>query len=106
MAIELVDDAKAIDGAGFILGLGSQVKAHIERRYGLKWSPAARPVDARVRAERCARMWDCWQNGTPLDFRGDHYRLNLMVPLFDPGPIEHPKIPIHLAAVEHGDVPE
>jgi probable F420-dependent oxidoreductase len=44
-------------------------------------------------------VWDCWQRGTPLDVRGVHYRLNLMVPLFNPGPIEHPDIPIHLAAV-------
>lgn len=44
-------------------------------------------------------VWDCWQNGTPLDFRGERYTLNLMVPLFDPGPIDHPRIPIQLAAV-------
>ncbi|HEY1797752.1 MAG TPA: LLM class flavin-dependent oxidoreductase [Stellaceae bacterium] len=43
--------------------------------------------------------WDCWQNGTRLDFQGEHYRLNLTVPLFNPGPVAHPAIPIHLAAV-------
>ena len=44
-------------------------------------------------------VWASWQTGVPLNFTGDHYRLNLIVPLFDPGPIEHPRIPIHLAAV-------
>jgi probable F420-dependent oxidoreductase len=44
-------------------------------------------------------VWDCWQNGTPLDVKGEHYNINLMVPLFNAGPIAHPDIPIHLAAV-------
>jgi probable F420-dependent oxidoreductase len=44
-------------------------------------------------------VWDCWQHGTPLNFTGEHYKLSLVVPLFNPGPIEHPRIPIHLAAV-------
>ena len=44
-------------------------------------------------------VWDCWQNGSPLDVRGEHYNLSLMVPLFNAGPIAHPDIPIHLAAV-------
>ena len=82
----------------FTLGLGSQVKGHIERRYGLKWSPAGPWMREYVGALRA--IWRCWQNGTALDFQGEHYKLNLMVPLFDPGPIAHPKIPIHLAAVK------
>jgi probable F420-dependent oxidoreductase len=81
----------------FTLGLGSQVKGHIERRYGMKWSPPGPWMREYVRAVRA--VWDCWQNGTPLDFHGEHYNLSLMVPLFNPGPIEHPKIPVHLAAV-------
>jgi probable F420-dependent oxidoreductase len=44
-------------------------------------------------------VWDCWQRGTPLKFEGKHYKLSLMVPLFDAGPIQHPEIPIQLAAV-------
>jgi probable F420-dependent oxidoreductase len=44
-------------------------------------------------------IWDCWQNGTKLDVQGPHYAINLMVPLFNPGPIQHPRIPIQLAAV-------
>jgi probable F420-dependent oxidoreductase len=81
----------------FTLGLGPQVKGHIERRYGMKWSPAGPWMREYIRAVRA--VWDCWQNGTKLDIQGEHYNINLMVPLFNPGPIEHPNIPIHLAAV-------
>ena len=81
----------------FTLGLGTQVKAHIERRYGLAWSPAGPWMREYVAAVRA--VWNCWQNGVPLDVKGEHYTINLMVPLFNPGPIEHPEIPIHVAAV-------
>ncbi|TMJ29382.1 MAG: TIGR03617 family F420-dependent LLM class oxidoreductase [Alphaproteobacteria bacterium] len=81
----------------FTLGLGSQVKAHIERRYGLPWSPAGPWMREYVHAVRA--VWNHWQTGAPLDVKGPHYAINLMVPLFNPGPIEHPDIPIHVAAV-------
>ena len=81
----------------FTLGLGTQVKAHIERRFGLPWSPAGPWIREYVHAVRA--VWDCWQNGSKLDVTGPHYNINLMVPLFNPGPIEHPRIPIQLAAV-------
>lgn len=81
----------------FTLGLGSQVKGHIERRYGLAWSAPGPWMREYVRAVRA--VWNAWQNRIPLDFQGERYRLSLMVPLFDPGPIKHPDIPIHLAAV-------
>lgn len=81
----------------FTLGLGTQVKAHIERRYGMPWTPAGPWMREYVHAVRA--VWDCWQNGTPLDVKGPHYNINLMVPLFNPGPIEHPNIPIQIAAV-------
>jgi len=81
----------------FTLGLGSQVRGHIVRRYGMAWHPPAPWMREYVQAVRA--VWRCWQDGTPLDFHGDHYDLSLMVPLFDAGPIEHPEIPIHLAAV-------
>jgi len=81
----------------FTLGLGSQVRGHIERRYGFRWSAPGPWMREYVQAVRA--VWDCWQAGKPLDFQGEHYKLDLMVPLFDPGPIEHPEIPIHLAAV-------
>ncbi len=81
----------------FTLGLGTQVKAHIERRYGMPWTPAGPWMREYVHAVRA--VWDHWQNGTPLDVKGPHYNINLMVPLFNPGPIEHPAIPIQIAAV-------
>ena len=81
----------------FTLGLGTQVKGHIQRRFGMKWSPAGPWIREYVTAVRA--VWDCWQNGTKLDVRGEHYNINLMVPLFNAGPIAHPEIPIHLAAV-------
>jgi len=81
----------------FTLGLGPQVRGHIQRRYGMRWSPAGPWMREYVLAVRA--IWDAWQNGTPLDVRGEHYNINLVVPLFNPGPIEHPRIPIHLAAV-------
>ena len=86
-----------LSGGRFTLGLGPQVKGHIERRYGMKWSPAGPWMREYIRAVRA--VWNCWQLGTPLNVQGEHYNLNLMVPLFNPGPIEHPDIPIHLAAV-------
>src|SRR5215472_14892786 len=81
----------------FTLGLGSQVKGHIERRYGMAWSAPGPWMREYVEAVRA--IWNRWQNNVPLDFNGPHYAINLMPPLFDPGPIEHPDIPIHLAAV-------
>lgn len=86
-----------LSGGRFLLGLGTQVRAHVERRYGLAWSAPAPWMRDYINAIRA--VWDCWQNGTPLDFQSDRYNLNVMVPLFDPGPIEHPDIPIHLAAI-------
>lgn len=80
----------------FTLGLGSQVKAHIKRRYGVKDpAPAGTWMREYVRAVRA--FWDCWQNGTKLDFKGDIYEINLMVPQFNPGPIQKPSIPILVA---------
>ena len=81
----------------FTLGLGSQVKGHIERRYGMRWSAAGPWLRDYVGALRA--VWDCWQNGTKLEFNSEHYQLSLMVPLFAPAPIDQPRIPIQLAAV-------
>ncbi len=81
----------------FTLGLGPQVKGHIERRYGIPWSPAGPWMRDYVGAVRA--VWTSWQTGERLSFESEHYKLNLMVPLFNPGPIDHPEIPIHLAAV-------
>lgn len=84
----------------FILGLGPQVKGHIERRYGMQWHPPAPWMEEYIQAVRA--VWACWQDGVDLDFHGQHYELTLMNPLFNPGPIDHPDIPIHMAAVGTG----
>ena len=81
----------------FVLGLGSQVRGHVRRRFGMDWHAPAPWMRDYIRAMRA--VWDCWQNGTQLDFQSEHYNLSLMVPLFDPGPIEHPVIPVHVAAI-------
>ena len=90
------DLQKASDGR-FTLGLGTQVKAHNERRFSVKYeSPGPKMAEA-VRAIHA--IWDCWQNGTKLDFKGQFYTFDVMTPFFNPGPIDHPKIPIFVAAV-------
>ena len=81
----------------FVLGLGSQVRGHIIRRFGLEFHPVGPWMRDYVLAVRA--VWRCWQKQQPLDYQGTHYKLSLMVPLFDPGPIAHPDIPIHIAAV-------
>jgi len=81
----------------FTLGLGSQVRGHIERRFGFKWSPPGPWMREYIGALRA--VWTSWQTGQALNFEGNHYNLSLMVPLFNPGPIEHPEIPVHIAAV-------
>ena len=83
----------------FILGLGSQVRAHNQRRFSVKFEapgPKLREVVLALRA-----IWDCWQNGAPLNFRGQFYQFDLMTPFFNPGPISHPKIPVFIAGVNH-----
>ncbi len=90
-------DLQKASGGRFVLGLGSQVKAHNERRFSVKWTPPGPRLREVVRALRA--IWDCWQHGTRLDFRGESYRFDLMTPFFDPGPIEQPAIPIYIAGV-------
>jgi probable F420-dependent oxidoreductase len=85
-------------GGRFILGLGTQVRAHVERRFGATWS--GRPV-AQLRDYVAAlrAVWQAWQTGAPLRHRGPYYSITLMTPFFSPGPIDHPEIPVYLAAV-------
>lgn len=90
------DLADRSDGR-FILGLGTQVKAHITRRFSIGWdSPTAR-LEEYMAALRA--IWRTFQEGEPLRFEGEHYAFSLMTPFFDPGPIEHPDIPIAIAGV-------
>ena len=85
----------------FILGLGTQVRAHIERRFGQPW-PESVTGKLREQIQVIRAFWDCWQNGTKLNVRGEYYRITLMSPFFHAGPIEHPQIPIYIAGVNTG----
>src|SRR5512146_1166151 len=94
-------DLAAQSNGRFMLGLGTQVKAHIERRFGMQW-PESVVGKLREQIQAIRAFWDAWQNRTKLNFRGEHYKLTLMSPFFDPGPISHPQIPIYIAGVNEG----
>jgi probable F420-dependent oxidoreductase len=90
-------DLAALSGGRFSLGLGTQVRAHIERRFGLTWEAPVPKLREAIQGIRA--LWDCWQNGTRLNLRGRFYHFTLMTPFFNPGPIAHPAIPIYIAGV-------
>lgn len=90
-------DLAAVTGGRFILGLGTQVKAHITRRFSQVWDrPGPRLADY-IRSLRA--IWSAWQEQTPLRYEGEFYKFSLMTPFFDPGPIEHPDVPVAIAGV-------
>ena len=93
-------DLQDLSEGRFILGLGTQVKAHIKRRFSMPWD---RPV-ARLREYIGAlrAIWGSFQTGEPLQFEGQFYRHTLMTPFFNPGPIEYPDVPIYVAGVNTG----
>ncbi|MFZ2489097.1 MAG: TIGR03617 family F420-dependent LLM class oxidoreductase [Anaerolineae bacterium] len=90
-------DLQAASGGRFRLGLGTQVQAHIERRFGMPWGPPAARLREFILAMRA--VWEAWQTGGRLNFRGEYYKLTLMAPFFNPGPLEQPQIPVYIAAV-------
>ncbi|MBI4197992.1 MAG: TIGR03617 family F420-dependent LLM class oxidoreductase [Chloroflexi bacterium] len=90
-------DLQRMSGGRFELGLGTQVKGHNERRFSVPWSPPAPRIREYIQSLRA--IWDCWQNGAPLDYQGRHYTFTLMTPEFNPGPIDAPSPPVYLAAV-------
>jgi probable F420-dependent oxidoreductase len=94
-------DLAAQSNGRFILGLGTQVKAHIERRFGQPW-PESVTGKLREQIQVIRAFWDCWQNGTKLNHRGEYYKITLMSPFFNAGPIEYPNIPIYIAGVNIG----
>ena len=90
-------DLQTASRGRFILGLGTQVQAHIERRFGMPWGPPAPRLREFILAMRA--VWEAWQTGGRLNFRGEHYKLTLMAPFFNPGPSEYPPVPVYIAAV-------
>ncbi|MBT3533235.1 MAG: TIGR03617 family F420-dependent LLM class oxidoreductase [Rhodospirillaceae bacterium] len=87
---------KASDGR-FYLGLGSQVKGHNERRYGIPWTPPAPRMRDYIGAVRA--VWRAWETEEPLDYHSDSYDLTLTTPNFSPRPLGLPPIPIAMSAV-------
>jgi len=90
-------DLQDLSNGRFILGLGTQVKAHITRRFGMPWDRPASRLKDYILALRA--IWRSFQTEGSLDYEGEFYRHTLMTPFFNPGPIEHPGIPIYIAGV-------
>jgi len=94
------NDLQLLSGGRFILGLGSQVQAHITRRFSMPWSHPAPRMREFVLAMRA--IWRAWHEGAPLDFKGEFYTHTLMTPFFNPGPNPYGPPGVFLAGV--GDV--
>jgi len=90
-------DLQALSKGRFILGLGSQIKPHITKRFSMEWSDPAARMREFILAVRA--ILGAWQEGEKLDFRGDYYTHTLMTPFFDPGPNPHGIARIALAGV-------
>jgi probable F420-dependent oxidoreductase len=93
----LANDIQLISGGRFALGLGSQVRPHIERRYSMPWSHPAARMEEFIAAIRA--IWNTWATGEKLAFRGEFYHHTLMTDFFNPGPNPYGNPPILLAAV-------
>lgn len=91
------NDIHGMSAGRFTLGLGSQVRAHIERRFSMPWSAPAPRMEEFVGAVRA--IWHSWASGMPLAFDGQFYRHTLMTPFFNPGPNEHGNPPIWVAGL-------
>jgi probable F420-dependent oxidoreductase len=91
------NDLQLAANGRFLLGLGSQIKPHIERRFSMPWSHPAPRMREFILAMRA--IWDCWNNDTKLDFRGQYYTHTLMTPFFNPGPNQFGPPKVFLAAV-------
>jgi probable F420-dependent oxidoreductase len=88
---------QALSNGRFHLGLGPLIRTNIVEKYGMPWSAPAPRMREYVHALRA--LFDCWQHGTRLDYRGEHYRLTRMQAFVQPPPIEHPEIPLHMAGI-------
>jgi probable F420-dependent oxidoreductase len=93
----LANDLHQYSQGRFLLGLGSQIKPHVERRFSMPWSRPAARMRELIIAIRA--IWHAWETGEPLHFTGEFYTHTLMTPFFSPGPNPHGNPPILLAAV-------
>ena len=90
-------DLARLSGGKFLLGLGTQIRPHITRRFSTEWgNPGPRLKDYILALKA---IWDTWQNSTPLRYEGQFYKFSLMTPFFDPGPVPDPDIPVYIAGV-------
>jgi probable F420-dependent oxidoreductase len=90
-------DLQDLSGGRFRLGLGTQVKGHIERRFSTSWESPGPRLREYVQAVR--HIWRAWETGERLDYQGKHYRHTLMTPFFSPGPSDYPAPEVFTAAV-------
>lgn len=90
-------DLAAQSRGRFILGLGTQIKVHIVKRFSSRWDKPVSQLREYIGAMRA--IWDAFQHGTRLRYRGEHYDFGVLPPFFNPGAIEHPEIPIYIAGV-------
>lgn len=93
----VANDLNTMSNGRFTLGLGSQIQPHIERRFSMPWSAPAERMREYLAAMQA--IWTAWQEGTALDFRGEHYQHTLMTPMFTPEPTPHGPPRVMLAAV-------
>jgi probable F420-dependent oxidoreductase len=93
----MANDVQLLSRGRLLLGLGSQIKPHIEKRYSMPWSHPAPRMREYVLAMRA--IWACWNEGAALNFRGEYYRHTLMSPFFNPGPNPYGAPQVYLAAV-------
>ena len=93
----LANDLQTFSKGRFLLGLGSQIKPHITKRYSMPWSHPAARMREFIQAMRA--IWSAWHDGTKLAFRGDFYTHTLMTPFFNAGPNPYGAPPVFLAAV-------
>jgi probable F420-dependent oxidoreductase len=91
------DDLQRLSGGRFVLGLGSQVRPHVTRRFSMPWSSPAARMEEFIAA--CKAIWAAWHDGAELDFRGQFYEHTLMTPFFTPPAHGHGAPPVWLAAV-------
>jgi probable F420-dependent oxidoreductase len=90
-------DLNAYSRGRFTLGLGSQIKAHVTKRFGMPWHGPAKQMSEFIRSLHA--IWDCWYDDEPLGFRGDYYQHTLMTPDFTPKNTEFGRPKVVMAAV-------